>query len=145
MLQYLTLMIYTWAIMFAQLSVKKVNFKHKVENVRFLPKKWPKTLKTAISRANLWKLWHFVAQLALSLSLTQTWNFQNICRMSRLCLSIMNLLKMHHSALLRILNGRDLDSIQNTRLQRITTKLLGYNFKVQWIPGKKQVIADALS
>ena len=53
MLQYLTLMIYTWAIIFAQLSVKKVNFKHKVENIGFLPKKWPKTLKTAISRANL--------------------------------------------------------------------------------------------
>ena len=53
MLQYLTLMIYTWAIIFAQLSVKKVNFKHKVENVGILPKKWPKTLKTAISRANL--------------------------------------------------------------------------------------------
>ena len=50
-----------------------------------------------------------------------------------------------HKPLLGILNGRDLDSIQNTRLQRITTKLLGYNFKVQWIPGKKQVIADALS
>ena len=50
-----------------------------------------------------------------------------------------------HKPLLGILNGRDLDSIQNTRLQRITTKLLGYNFKVQWIPGKKQFIADALS
>ena len=50
-----------------------------------------------------------------------------------------------HKPLLGILNGRDLDSIQNTRLQRITTKLLGYSFKVQWIPGKKQVIADALS
>ena len=50
-----------------------------------------------------------------------------------------------HKPLLGILNGRDLDSIQNTRLQRITTKLLGYNFRVQWIPGKKQVIADALS
>merc|ERR1712020_471300 len=50
-----------------------------------------------------------------------------------------------HKPLLGILNGRDLDSIQNTRLQRITTKLLGYNFRVRWIPGKKQVIADALS
>ena len=38
---------------FAQLSVKKVHFKHKAENVGFLTKKWPKTLKTAISRANL--------------------------------------------------------------------------------------------
>ena len=50
-----------------------------------------------------------------------------------------------HKPLLGILNGRDLDSIQNTRLQRITAKLLGYNFKVQWIPGKNQVVADALS
>ena len=46
----------------------------------------------------MWKLWHFVAKLALSLSLTQTWNFQNICRMWHLCLSIMNLLQTHHSA-----------------------------------------------
>ena len=53
MLQYSTLIIYTWAKMFAQLSVKKVIFKHKVENVGFLSKKWSKTLKTAISRANL--------------------------------------------------------------------------------------------
>ena len=63
MLQYLTLMIYTWAIIFAQLSVKKVNFKHKVENVGIIPKKWPKTLKTAISGANLWHNWHQVCLL----------------------------------------------------------------------------------
>ena len=50
-----------------------------------------------------------------------------------------------HKPLCGILNGRDLDSIQNGRLQRITTKLLGDDFKVQWIPGKKQVIADSLS
>ena len=45
MLQYLTLMIYTWAIIFAQLSVKKVNFKYKVENVGFLHKNDLKPLK----------------------------------------------------------------------------------------------------
>ena len=50
-----------------------------------------------------------------------------------------------HKPLLGILNGRDLDSIQNQRLQRISARLLGYNFKVRWIPGKNQVVADALS
>ena len=60
-------------------------------------------------------------------------------------LSAQFLVLTDHKPLIGILNGRDLDSIQNTRLQRITTKLLGYHFKVQWIPGKKQVIADALS
>ena len=53
MLQNLGLTIYTWAIIFAQSFVKKVNFINKLENVGFLPKKWPKTLKTGISRANL--------------------------------------------------------------------------------------------
>ena len=38
-----------------------------------------------------------------------------------------------------------MDSIQNGHLQRITTKLLGYNFKLQWIPGKKQVMADGVT
>ena len=99
MLQYLTLTFYTWAIIFAQSFVKKVNFLHKVENVGFLPQKWPKTPKTAISWANLWKLWHFVAQLALILSLMQTWKFQNICQMSCLWMSRMKLLKTHHSAM----------------------------------------------
>ena len=37
---------------FPQLSVKKVHFKHKAENVSFLYQKWPKNLKTAITGAS---------------------------------------------------------------------------------------------
>ena len=55
------------------------------------------------------------------------------------------IVKTDHKPLLGILNGRDLDSIQNGRLQRITSKLLGYTFKVEWVAGKKHEIADALS
>ena len=43
------------------------------------------------------------------------------------------------------MNGRNLDAIQNTRIHRLMSKLLGYSFKVSWTPGKTQYIADALS
>ena len=43
------------------------------------------------------------------------------------------------------MNGRNLDAIQNTRIHRLMSKLLGYRFKVLWTPGKTQCIADALS
>ena len=50
-----------------------------------------------------------------------------------------------HQPLLGVLNGRNLDAVQNTRIHRIMAKLLGYRFKVLWTPGKTQSIADALS
>ena len=50
-----------------------------------------------------------------------------------------------HKPLLGIMNGRNLDAINNTRIQRLLATLLGYCYKVEWIPGKKQLIADALS
>ena len=43
------------------------------------------------------------------------------------------------------MNGRNLDAIQNMRIHRLMSKLLGYRFKVRWTPGKTQCIADALS
>ena len=50
-----------------------------------------------------------------------------------------------HKPLIGVFNGKNLDAINNTRLQRMLSKLLGYSFKVVWIPGKKQTVADALS
>ena len=43
------------------------------------------------------------------------------------------------------MNGRNLDAIQNMRIHRLMSKLLGYWFKVRWTSGKTQCIADALS
>ena len=53
--------------------------------------------------------------------------------------------KTDHKPLLGIMNGRELEAINNQRLQRIMSKLLGYSFKVEWIAGKNHEIADALS
>ena len=50
-----------------------------------------------------------------------------------------------HKPLLGIMNGKNLDAINNTRIQRLLSKLLGYCYTVKWIPGKTQTIADALS
>ena len=50
-----------------------------------------------------------------------------------------------HKPLEGIMNGRDLDSINNARLQRIMSKLIGYQFSVKYLPGKINFIADALS
>ena len=50
-----------------------------------------------------------------------------------------------HQPLLGIMNGRNLDAFNNTCIQRLMSKLLGYSFTVEWIAGKKHAIADALS
>ena len=50
-----------------------------------------------------------------------------------------------HQPLIGIMNGKNLDAINNARIQHMMSKLLGYSFKVEWIPGKNQCIADALS
>ena len=50
-----------------------------------------------------------------------------------------------HQPLLGILNRKNLDAINNVRIQRLMAKLLGYSFTVEWIAGKNHVIADALS
>jgi hypothetical protein len=50
-----------------------------------------------------------------------------------------------HQPLLGIINNKNLDTINNTRIQRLMAKLLGYNFKAVWVPGKNHLIADALS
>ena len=50
-----------------------------------------------------------------------------------------------HQPLLRILNRKNLDTINNIRIQRLMAKLLVYSYKVEWVSGKNHVIADALS
>ena len=50
-----------------------------------------------------------------------------------------------HQPLLGIINRKNLDAINNVRIQRLMAKLLGYSFQVEWIPGKNHHIADCLS
>ena len=40
-----------------------------------------------------------------------------------------------HSPLLSILNTRRLDEIENPRLQRVKSRIMGYNFTAQWTKG----------
>ena len=40
---------------------------------------------------------------------------------------------------------KPIDEVENTRLQRFRLKLQGYNFTVEYVPGKEHLIADALS
>jgi len=53
--------------------------------------------------------------------------------------------KTDHKPLLGVINGKDLDAVNNLRLQRILSKLLGFQFTVEYVPGKLNEIADALS
>ena len=49
-----------------------------------------------------------------------------------------------HKPLLGIFT-KNLDDLDNPRLQRMREKIMGYNFQIEWIAGKSNVIADALS
>ena len=50
-----------------------------------------------------------------------------------------------HAPLTSILNGKNHDAIYNQRIQRISSKLIGYQFKLLYCRGKDNHIADALS
>lgn len=50
-----------------------------------------------------------------------------------------------HKPLLGIMNGKHLDAMNNVRIQRSMSKLLGFNYTVGWIAGKYHAIADASS
>ena len=50
-----------------------------------------------------------------------------------------------HKPLVGVMNGRDIDSLSNARLQRICSKLIGYQFEVCYLPGKINFVADCLS
>ena len=60
-------------------------------------------------------------------------------------LGINFVVKTDHKPLLGVINGKDIDADNNLRLQRILSKLLGFQFKVEYVPGKLNIIADALS
>merc|ERR1711997_250878 len=50
-----------------------------------------------------------------------------------------------HAPLTSILNGKNHDAIYNQRIQRISSKLIGYQFRLLYCRGKDNHIADALS
>ena len=50
-----------------------------------------------------------------------------------------------HHPLVPILNSHRLDEIENPRLQRLRTRIMGYNFTAEWIKGSVNSMSDALS
>ena len=50
-----------------------------------------------------------------------------------------------HNPLLSILNTHRLDEIENPRLQRLRSRIMGYNFTAQWTKGSNHQALDALS
>ena len=50
-----------------------------------------------------------------------------------------------HHPLIPILNKHRLDEIENPRLQRLKTKIMGYSFTAQWLKGTLNNAPDALS
>ncbi len=50
-----------------------------------------------------------------------------------------------HKPLVNIFNRSNIEMTDNRRLQRNLEKTAGYQFWVEWVPGKRQLIADALS
>ena len=50
-----------------------------------------------------------------------------------------------HHPLIPILNTHRLDEVENPRLQRLKTRVMGYNFTAQWIKGALNCAPDALS
>ena len=50
-----------------------------------------------------------------------------------------------HHPLIPILNTHRLDEIENPRLQRLKTKIMGYTFKAEWLKGALNHASDALS
>ena len=54
-------------------------------------------------------------------------------------------LYIDHQPLIPIMNDYALDEIDNTHLLLLRMKMLRYDFKAIWIPGKENIEADALS
>ena len=50
-----------------------------------------------------------------------------------------------HNPLIPILNNHRLDEIENPRLQRLRTRIMGYNFTAEWLKGTNNSAPDALS
>ena len=54
-------------------------------------------------------------------------------------------IRTDHKPLLSILNKQTLDQLPNPRILRMREKIQAYNFTVEWIKGKENIISDALS
>ena len=54
-------------------------------------------------------------------------------------------LETDHKPLLPIINDYLLQAIETPRIQRLREKLVPYNLKASWVPGKLNLVADALS
>ena len=52
---------------------------------------------------------------------------------------------MDHNPLIPILNNHRLDEIENPRLQRLRTRIMGYNFTAEWLKGSNNSAPDVLS
>ena len=52
---------------------------------------------------------------------------------------------MDHNPLIPILNHHRLDEIENSCLQRLQTRIMGYNFTAEWLKGSNNSASDALS
>ena len=50
-----------------------------------------------------------------------------------------------HNPLISILNSHQLDEVENPQLQRLKTRLMGYNFTAEWRKGSQNDAPDALS
>ena len=50
-----------------------------------------------------------------------------------------------HQPLIGICNGKNLDAVNNVRIQRMLSKTLGYEFRVLYMEGQLNLIEDALS
>jgi hypothetical protein len=55
------------------------------------------------------------------------------------------LLLTDHRPLIPILNEYSLDKLENPRILRLRLKMQRYSFTARWIPGKENIMADALS
>ena len=66
------------------------------------------------------------------------------CRLFLAGLPHFRVIENHHP-LLSILNTHRLDEIENPRLQRIRTKIVAYNFTIEWVKGSLNTVPDALS
>ena len=55
------------------------------------------------------------------------------------------LITTDHNPLIPILNTHCLDEVENPRLQRLKSRLMGYHFTTQWTKGSSHCAPDALS
>lgn len=70
--------------------------------------------------------------------------YEIVGRVFLACLPHFTVLTDHHP-LIPILNSHRLDEIENPRLHRLKTKIMGYAFTAEWVKGTQNSVPDALS